>query len=64
MTHKIRIGDLVRYISGGDLHDRLFIVLYAFPSGISCFCTDEDLPRKRYLFLPYELQVVSMGDAA
>jgi hypothetical protein len=63
MTHKISIGDLVRYIASGDLHDRLFIVLYAFPSGISCFCSDEDLPRRRYLFLPYELQVVSKGDA-
>lgn len=64
MTHKIRIGDLVRYIAGGgDLHGRLFLVLYAFPSGISCFCSDEDLPRRRYLFLPYELQVVSTGGA-
>ena len=63
MTHEIRIGDLVRYTAGGDLNDRLFIVLYAFPSGISCFCSDEDLPRKRYLFLPYELQVISKGGA-
>jgi hypothetical protein len=63
MTHKIRIGDLVRYIASGDLNDRLFLVLYAFPSGISCFCSDEDLPRRRYLFLPYELQVISKGGA-
>jgi hypothetical protein len=52
-------GDLVRYIAGGYLQDRLFLVLYSFPSGISCFCVDEDLTRKRYLLLPYELQVVS-----